>query len=261
VPQPRFGRTWRYSRAASAGRGPRNGGDQVASETTMTSRKPGSPARWRRWLAAAALLLAAFAAAPARAHPHVWVTAKSELVFNADGAITAVRHAWTFDDMFSTYALQGLETKTKGVYTREELAPLAQTNVESLQEFGFFTFARSAEAGPRRKQKFNPPVDYYLEHADGVLTLHFTLPLQSPLPAKGRNLVVEIYDPTYFVDFALAKDDPVKLVGAPAGCKLALERPSDGTAQAQRLGEDNFLSGAGANFGANFANKVSVECP
>ena len=82
-------------------------------------------------------------APPAQAHPHVWVTSSSELLYAADGSITGVRHAWTFDDMFTTYALQGIETKTKGVYSREELAPLAKDNVENLKEFGFFTFAKA----------------------------------------------------------------------------------------------------------------------
>ena len=107
------------------------------------------------------LLLAgvfAIAASAAQAHPHVWITASSELIYAPDGSISGVRHAWTFDDMFSTYALQGLETKTKGVYSREELAPLAQTNVESLKEFGFFTFAKA----DGRKEKFREPVDYLL---------------------------------------------------------------------------------------------------
>ena len=54
----------------------------------------------------------------------------SELLYAADGSITGVRHAWTFDDMFSTYALQGIETKTKDVYSREQLEPLAKVNVE-----------------------------------------------------------------------------------------------------------------------------------
>ena len=63
-------------------------------------------------LLAAAMSLAAGAAS---AHPHVWVTAASELIFSADGTVTGVRHAWTFDDMFSTYALQGIATKRKGV--------------------------------------------------------------------------------------------------------------------------------------------------
>lgn len=57
--------------------------------------------------------------AAAEAHPHVWIVAKSELIYAPDGTITGVRHAWTFDDMFSTYALQGIETKVKGAYSRE----------------------------------------------------------------------------------------------------------------------------------------------
>ena len=113
----------------------------------------------------------------AQAHPHVWIVAKSEVMYAPDGSITGVRHAWTFDDMFSTYALQGIETKTKGVYTREELAPLAQTNVESLKEFNFFTFAKA----DGKKTKFVEPVDYFLEHKDGALTLHFVLPLKAPV--------------------------------------------------------------------------------
>ena len=40
--------------------------------------------------------------------------------------MTGVRHAWTFDDMFSTFATQGLASKEKGKFTREELAPLAR---------------------------------------------------------------------------------------------------------------------------------------
>src|SRR5260370_18280340 len=99
------------------------------------------------------LLLAgscALGAGAAQAHPHVWITATSELIYAADGSITGVRHAWTFDDMFSTYALQGIETKTKGVYSREELSSLAQTNVESLKEFAFFTFAKA----DGKKEKF-----------------------------------------------------------------------------------------------------------
>ena len=120
---------------------------------------------------------------PASAHPHVWVVAASELIYAADGSISGVRHAWTFDDMFSTYALQGIESKTKGVYTREELAPLAQTNVESLKEFGFFTFAKA----DGKKEKFLEPVDYYLEQKDGALVLHFTLPFKTPFKTKATR--------------------------------------------------------------------------
>jgi ABC-type uncharacterized transport system substrate-binding protein len=210
-----------------------------------------------RLLAGLLLLVGALAvgARQAQAHPHVWITAKSELIYAPDGSIIGVRHAWTFDDMFSTYALQGLETKVKGVYSHEELAPLAQTNVESLKEFGFFTFARA----DGKKEKFEEPVDYFLEYNDGLLTLHFTLPLKTPV--KARTLALEVFDPEFFIDFKFADTDPVKLAGAPGACQMKFQRPNDGTANAKTLGEQGFASGDNMNFGAMFANKILVECP
>jgi ABC-type uncharacterized transport system substrate-binding protein len=197
----------------------------------------------------------ALGAGAAEAHPHVWITASSELIYAPDGSITGVRHAWTFDDMFATYALQGIETKAKGVYSREELGPLAQTNVESLKEYGFFTFAKA----DGKKEKFQEPVDYYLEYKDAALTLHFTLPLKTPV--KPKQLAVEVYDPSYFIDFKMADRDPVKLVGAPATCAMKFQRPNDGSAAAQKIGEQNFLSGDNSNYGMMFANKITVDCP
>ena len=204
------------------------------------------------------LLLAAtlsLAASAASAHPHVWITATSELLYAADGTITGVRHAWTFDDMFSAYAVQGLESKTKGAYTREELGPLAQTNVESLKEYAYFTFARA----DGKKERFQEPVDYFLDYKDTVLTLHFTLPLKNPV--KTKQLVHEVFDRSFFIDFQMAKENPVKLVGAPAGCQMKLDRPNDGSASAQKLDEQTFLNGENANFGMMFANKITVDCP
>jgi ABC-type uncharacterized transport system substrate-binding protein len=210
-----------------------------------------------RWLLGLLLVAGSVAlgASTAQAHPHVWITAISELIYAPDGSITGVRHAWTFDEMFASYALQGIETKTKGAYSREELKPLAQTNVESLKEYAFFTFAKA----DGKKEKFQEPVDYYLEYKDAALTLHFTLPLKTPV--KPKQLVVEVYDPSYFIDFQMADKDPIRLVGAPAGCAMKFQRPNDGSVAAQKIGEQNFLNGDNSNYGMMFANKITVECP
>ena len=193
------------------------------------------------------------AALPAQAHPHVWITAASELVYAPDGSITGVRHAWTFDDMFTTYALQGIETKTKGVYTREQLAPLAKDNVENLKEFAYFTFAKA----DGKKEKFQEPIDYFLDYKDEALTLHFTLPLKTPL--KSKELAVEVFDPAFFIDFKFADKDPVKLVGAPETCQLKVQRP--GEADVKKLTEEMIASGDQSKYGAIYANKIAVTCP
>jgi ABC-type uncharacterized transport system substrate-binding protein len=197
-------------------------------------------------------------AGAAEAHPHVWVTMSGEIIYAADGSITGVRHAWTFDDAFSVYATQGLKSKKRGVFTREELAPLAETNVTSLKEYDFFTFAKA----DGKKAPFNEPIDYYLEYDPKrtVLTLHFTLPFKTPV--KAKRLGIDLYDPSAFIDFEFAEKDPMTLVGAPAACELAVTRPGEGglQAQPQRLSEAFFNSDV-STWARQFANKVSVKCP
>ncbi|MGH6742865.1 MAG: DUF1007 family protein, partial [Bradyrhizobium sp.] len=123
-------------------------------------------------------------AVQALAHPHVWVTMTTELDYTPDGAVTGTRQAWTFDDMYSAFATQGIESKTKGTFTREELKPLAQLNVESLKEYDYFTYAKVN--GKTVKGAFRDPIDYWLDYdpKETVLTLHFTLPFKQPVKAK-----------------------------------------------------------------------------
>jgi ABC-type uncharacterized transport system substrate-binding protein len=203
---------------------------------------------------AAFFLLAGIASAGA--HPHVWVTAKSELVYSPDGKLKEIRHVWTFDDMFSAFAAQGLDTNNDGKLSRDELADLAKTNVESLKEFGYFTVSKKGE----KPLEFEEPVDYWLEADDkGILTLHFTLPIKSGAPKGG--LTLEVYDPTYFVSFSLAEGKPVSLVGAPAGCSVEAKGPDDSAAQGNN--SESFFSqlNAGSSYGEMFANHIVVRCP
>jgi ABC-type uncharacterized transport system substrate-binding protein len=191
----------------------------------------------------------------ASAHPHVWVTVQSEVVYSADGAVTGVRHAWTFDDMYSTFATQGLESKQKGVFTREELAPLAEVNVTSLKEYDYFNFAKANG----KKTPFTDPVDYWLEFKDQMLTLRFTLPLKAPV--KAQSLDLEVFDPAYFVDFSFAEKDAAKLVGAPAQCQVTVFRAGDSAPQGQRLSEQSIVPPNPENYGAQFSSKLMVKCP
>jgi ABC-type uncharacterized transport system substrate-binding protein len=203
-------------------------------------------------------LLALVFALPAHAHPHVWVTMTSEVVYAPDGTATGIRHAWAFDDMFSAFATQGLDSKEKGKFSREELAPLAKVNIESLKEYDYFTYAM---ADGKKAEMTDPLPDYWLDYQDQVLTLHFTVPFKKPV--KAKLLKVDIYDPTIFVDFAFDKKTPVHLAGAPSGCKLDVALPremtfAEGKALSQIPADETNTTMA---FGAQFANKILVNCP
>jgi ABC-type uncharacterized transport system substrate-binding protein len=218
--------------------------------------------RPRHWIKVLLSLLAWIGATTiaAQAHPHVWATITTELLFAPDGAVTAVRHIWSFDDMYSAFATTGIQAKTKGQFTRAELQPLAQVNVESLKDFDFFTFARIN--GKRQKDVFKDPVDYWLDYdaKAKVLTLHFTLPFKNPVVVK--QLLIEVYDPEFFVDFGPAENNPVRLIGAPPQCTVTAEKPPDQNfTSSQSLSQMFTNAEANIGMGMNFSNKILLKCP
>lgn len=216
--------------------------------------------RLRRAVGAALLAFATLTllAGPARAHPHVWVTATAALAFDPEGRVSAIRHRWVFDKAFSAYATQGLDKNGDGQTTPDELAGLAKENLDGLIEFGWFSKLKVDGA----KAEFTPPQGGAMELVDGSLVLSFVLPLEKPL-SPGKALMLDISDPTYFVAFSIGDGpDAIALDKGPSGCVTSVTRPKAPPPSGAKLTEDffNALSPA-SNYGSQFANKVIVACP
>ena len=194
---------------------------------------------------------------PARAHPHVMVNMASEVIFE-DGKVTGIRHHWTFDDMYSAFVTANLGQDGKDP-TSAELQPVAQTNVESLKEFDYFTVPKMNG----KKAVFGAPKDYSMtfDGKEKTATLHFTLPLAEAMQSK--LFVFQIYDPSYFVAFAFDKGEPVKLLGAPQGCSLSVSKPRALDSEESKKLNESFFSGLspGSDFGAKLADRAIVACP
>ncbi|HYN00410.1 MAG TPA: DUF1007 family protein [Aestuariivirgaceae bacterium] len=197
----------------------------------------------------------------AAAHPHVWATVRSEIVFGPDHQITGIRHHWTFDEFYTAMAIQGLDTNGDGAYSKEELDPLAKVNVESLKEFGYFTFVHLSDDD--KSLPLKEPVGYSIDYDKTLLTLHFTLPLEKPLDPKVHDVAVDVYDPSFFVAFGFATDAPVKITGTSApGCAAEIQKPDpENEADAKALSEAFFSQlGPNSNFGSQFAQTAIIKC-
>jgi ABC-type uncharacterized transport system substrate-binding protein len=210
------------------------------------------------------MFAAAFAclvATPAAAHPHVWATVRSEIVFGPDQQITGIRHAWTFDEFYTAMAIQGLDADGDGVYTAEELEPLAKVNVESLKEFDYFTFVHLSDDD--KPLPLKEPVEYSIVYDKSLLTLRFTLPLEKALDPKVHAVAVDVYDPSFFVAFGFATDGPVKMTGTSVpGCAAEIQTPdAEAEADAKALSEAFFSQlGPNSNFGSQFAQTAIIKC-
>ncbi len=205
------------------------------------------------------LTVAGLATSAASAHPHVWISVKAEAMLGPDGKLVAIRHHWTFDDMYSAFVTENLG-KDGEAPTPADLEPVAKTNVESLKEFDYFTFAKLNG----RKVAFNPPKDWSMSYdaKSEEATLHFTLPLARPADTK-KPFSFLVYDPSYFVAFGFEKGQSANVEGGPQGCSATILRPAalDDKDQAQLDAAKIENFSPGEDFSIRLADRAVVSCP
>ncbi len=83
-------------------------------------------------LAALAAMLAILAPRAADAHPHVFVTTREVVVFDAEGRVAAVKNAWTFDEQNSAFPPSRGQPRARRRYFIARRLPDYKTNTEGL---------------------------------------------------------------------------------------------------------------------------------
>ena len=175
-----------------------------------------------------------------------------------DGSITGIRHHWAFDDMFSAFATQGIASKEKGKFTREELAPLAKTNIESLKEYKYFNYATA----DGQKALFRDPLpDYWLDYKDSILVLNFTLPFKTPVKAKfcgSRSTTPPFSSISNSPRVRRCVWSARRRAASSTWCCRRTSPPRNRRSWAR---PSSIRCRSAQNWGAQFANKILVNCP
>jgi ABC-type uncharacterized transport system substrate-binding protein len=214
--------------------------------------------RMIRRMAVLAVALASLAPAVALAHPHVWITVRTQVVFSPDGKVASLVHDWVFDEMYSAFAIQGLAPPGELV-KRETFAPLAKENAGGLADIGYFTTLKL----DGKAVEFAPVTDYWMEERpDHLVAFHVVLPLKTP-QTVGRFGSLMVADPEFFIDFEFDDKDGVTFRSAPAGCSNSYAKPKPLDGGDKKTLDESFFSGLapGTNFGFKMASRVILACP
>jgi ABC-type uncharacterized transport system substrate-binding protein len=209
----------------------------------------------------AALIIGLLAAGPALAHPHIWIDAKVEVLINDRNEATGVRISWTYDDLYSLYVVgdMGLDPDWDGKLTPEEEARLSGFDMKWDADFKGDTYALLGEAA----LDLSRPEDWSAGYAEGKITSTHLRRFAEPVPLGGEALVVQVYDPGYYVAYAIPFD-PV--ISGGAGCTAKVYVPDLDAADAAlkaALSEytpDIDLEAEFPAIGANYAEEVRVTC-
>lgn len=211
-------------------------------------------------IAAAALLALA---APATAHPHMFVDTELEAIFDAGGRLAAVRITWIYDELTTLLSITdgGYDTDGDGALSEAEMQPLQGFDMEWGADFlGDFQVSRGEE-----KLALVPgPQDWTSAWKDGHLISTHIRRLAAPADPGAGPLVLKPYDPGYYTAYAIigtprvtGRGDCTAQVFEPdlTAAQKALAAALDEYSPDQSLEEMGYLM-----IGESYAEEVQLTC-
>ena len=168
-------------------------------------------------------------ASPAVAHPHVWLDNILTFVFDGD-KVTSLRLNWSFDEFFGTAIIRRFDENRNSRFEPDENAKLQANAFAALKEYGYFVHLKIG-GKPMTVDNIS---GFQASVRNNQLMYDFTASLPAPVDPATAEIVVSIYDESFFVEVSLDANDPVRFSGmAPGRCSFAV---SDGAGGAQAFG-------------------------
>jgi ABC-type uncharacterized transport system substrate-binding protein len=199
---------------------------------------------------------------PALAHPHAWIDGKVEVILNDANQATGVRIFWVYDSLYSLYVVsdRGMDVDWDGKLTPEEEAALSGFDMDWDEGFPGDTYALLGETA----LPLSRPKDWTATYADDRVTTTHLRTFDAPVPLGDLPLIVQLYDPGYYVAYAIPYD-PVVTGGVGCSAQVFVPDLDEAAAELQAaLAEftpDIDLEADFPAIGAAYAEEVRVTCP
>ena len=163
-------------------------------------------------------LILCFLPFAAKAHPHVFVDARFELVF-VDNKLHSINQEWHFDELFSMSIIDDFDANQDGVFSEEEIANVQENAFENLKNYNFFNniFYGENKIENLEYTSFKAAID------DKKMIYDFTVALKEPLDVLTSLTSIGLYDPEYFIDIVYIKDNPVSFKDNSIKCDYVIK--------------------------------------
>lgn len=161
------------------------------------------------------------------AHPHNWITLKTEFTLNENGQLAELLQHWTFDVYYSAIRLADIDNEYKD--QQQGLDELANEMAKNLKHYKYFSELKidNQLLNLGKPNYHSLAITFDESQQQLILTMGFTL---KALPSiEGKKLSWRVFDPTYYIDMRHQKTSQVlihKNVGIKCSTHIESPRPS-----------------------------------
>lgn len=186
------------------------------------------------------------------AHPHVWIEVRNAITLDDQQRIVSIEIYWRFDEFYSAFAIQGLDTNNDGKYSSQELTTLLQDNLDEMEKTNYYT--QTTVNG--EVQFYNKAARPEASYEDGLLSMRFSLVLKTPIDIKSKTISIATFDPTYYIALDLAEQQPATFLGGKSDkCAISIKRPD----QSEPVYLDDAIATTDASLARTYAEQSASQ--
>lgn len=147
------------------------------------------------------------------AHPHIFIDANVDLLFDANG-MKGVRNHWLFDELYSQAILATADVDKNGILSPQESKLVLRDVIQPLAQSDYFNHLVVGDAMTTN----SGIVDFSAKIVSGRLVCDFTVPYDFPANREFRMMLLVVADPASYT--LLTVDLDKAQVKAPAGLEV-----------------------------------------
>jgi ABC-type uncharacterized transport system substrate-binding protein len=143
------------------------------------------------------------------AHPHVFIDYTTDFIFDEKGLI-GIEVEWYFDEMYSSMLLQDYDANKDRLFSNEEIVITERDAFSNLKNYNYFIYITKDD----EMYKVNTVKDFSAEVREDKVVYKFFVPYAVLVRASYQDIVICMYDETYYVDLWPLNDDPARFTNA-----------------------------------------------
>jgi len=138
----------------------------------------------------------------ALSHPHVFIDCQLTVVFNERG-LAGIKQRWSFDEMFSDLTLEEFDANENMQFEPDEIKGV-KTGFDNLRGANYLThiLIDGKETVIQDATSFSAEISEL-----GKTIFSFFIPCPLDIDAKTRQILISIFDDTYYIDVVLLKEE------------------------------------------------------
>lgn len=148
------------------------------------------------------LLVLVCADTPGFAHPHVFIECAITLVFDDEG-LTGFQQRWLLDEMFTAFLIEDFDANVNMKFEPEEIKVLKAGAFDNLREYQYFSHVMI----DGETFVVQEVTSFSIEMSSGGRAIYsFFVPCPVKAGLDPRQVMIAIFDDTYYCDVTLVKD-------------------------------------------------------